>query len=68
MGIDMIPLLVNSDSVPAEARAALREALTAPPAAHDEALLHAAKVLYRSTDLEKDEVRSLVGLPEPTCR
>lgn len=67
MAFSLAPLLVHHEGVPELARAALRSASLAPPESRDEALEHAARVLYEETDLECRDVRELVGLSDGTC-
>ena len=68
MGVSMIPILLYSDAVPANARAALKAVADAPPSERTSLRVEAAHVLYRETELECDEVRDLVGLPaDGTC-
>ena len=67
MPFSLAPLLVHHEGVPEIARQALRSASVAPPESRDEALEHAARVLYEETDLECQDVRELVGLSDGTC-
>jgi hypothetical protein len=63
MSLSMAPLLMHSEHVPAEARAAIRAAYEAPPESRSAGLESAARILYRETDLECSDVLELVGLP-----
>jgi hypothetical protein len=63
MDLSMAPLLMHSEQVPAEARDAIRAAYEAPPQQRQARLESAARVLYRTTDLECGDARELVGLP-----
>lgn len=68
MGFTMAPLLMHSDSVPAEAREALKRAHQGPEEHRAAQLESAARVLYRETELDCAEARDLVGLPSSgTC-
>ena len=67
MAFSLAPLLVHYEGVPAAAREALRSATLAPPESRDEALAHAARVLYEETDLACRDVRELVGLSDGIC-
>jgi len=67
MAFSLAPLLVHHEGVSETARAALRSATMAPPESRDEALEHAARVLYEETDLECRDVRELVGLFDGSC-
>ena len=62
MGFTMASLLMNSDSVPREAREALRKAWLGPQEHRAAQLESAARVLYRDTELDCEEARDLVGL------
>jgi hypothetical protein len=68
MGMSLLPILIHSDAVPDEARAALIAASTAPALERDEALESAARVLYRQTNLDCADVRDLLGLTAGVCR
>jgi hypothetical protein len=63
MSFSLAPLLLHSDDVPADARAALREAHEAPVAYRTALLESAARILYREVDLDCGDARELVGLP-----
>ena len=62
MSISMASLLMHSDMVPDEARAAFRAAYEALPEHRTERLESAARVLHEATDLECSDIRELVGL------
>jgi hypothetical protein len=68
MSISMAPLLMHSDMLPDEARAAIRAAFEALPEHRTESLESAARVLYEATGLECRDVRELVGLGAGDCR
>lgn len=67
MVFSMASLLIHSEAVPTEARAALVAATREPPERREAALESAARILYRETDLDCGEARDLVGLPPGTC-
>lgn len=62
MSFSMIPLLMNSDSISAAAREALRAVIKAQPEQRTEARKEAARILFAETELECGEVKDLVGL------
>ena len=62
MGFSVLPLLIHSKAVPVEARMALRAAALGPREQRDAALLSAARILWKETELDCGEVRDLVGL------
>lgn len=62
MPFSLVPLLIHNDAVPALARAALRSASNASPERRAAELEEAARVLYRETDLDCEDVRELVGV------
>lgn len=62
MSFSMASLLLHSDGVPPAARNSLRAALSAPAAERADALLSAARILHRETELECEDVRELVDL------
>lgn len=64
MGFSLALLLIHNEAVPAEAREALRAASYGPVEQREAALVSAAKVIYRETDLDCAEVLDLVGLPQ----
>jgi len=66
MSLSMAPLLMHSEQVPAEARAAIRAAYDAPPQDRKEWLEAAALVLHQATGLACSDVRELVGLAGDT--
>jgi hypothetical protein len=61
-GFSILPLLVHSSAVPAEARSALLAAQASPPAERARALKSAARVLHHETGLECRDVLEIVGL------
>jgi hypothetical protein len=65
--LSMAPILMYSDAVPLEARAALQAAQAGPPDRRAAELETAAKAIFRATELECGEVRDLVGLPAGAC-
>lgn len=62
MSLEITRLLLHSDDVPPEARAALRDAYNAPAAERELHLVAAAKILHREVELECRDARELVGL------
>jgi hypothetical protein len=62
MTFSLLPLLLYEDDVPATARAALREARSAPASKRRALLETAAQALYREAQLDCDDARELVGL------
>jgi hypothetical protein len=68
MSLSMVPLLIQSNDVPAAARRALRDAREAPPEDRSLHLETAARSLYDDLGLDCDDARALVGLSElGTC-
>ena len=67
MSLDLTPLLLHSDEVPPQAKAALRAARHASQAERELLLESAASALYLRTLLACDEARELVGLPPGRC-
>ena len=68
--MSMIPLLMNSQDVSEETRAALRAVVAMPPDQRGEARKLAARTLYRdvqSSGVDCDDVKALVGLPDGGC-
>jgi len=63
MAFSMAHLLIHSDSVPPEAREALKAASFGPPERRSAALESAARILYRERELDCRDARDLVGLP-----
>lgn len=59
-------LLLHSEDVPPQARAALASAMQAPPRQRCENLFEAATILHYEAGLDCDDARELVGLD--TCR
>jgi len=64
MSLSMVPLLIQSNDVPAAARRALRDARDAPPEGRSLHLEAAARSLYNDLGLDCDDARALVGLSE----
>jgi hypothetical protein len=67
MSMSMIPLLMVSDSISAEAREALRAVVKAPAHERAEKRVAAARLLFNETDLACDEVKDLMGLSPTEC-
>ena len=63
MAFSMAHLLIHSESVPPEAREALRAASFGPPERRSAELEAAARILYREVDLDCRDARELLGLP-----
>jgi hypothetical protein len=69
MGFSIAPLLLHSDSVPADARSALQAAYAAPLEERGPHLEAAARILHRELALDCSDARELVGLSAPgACR
>ncbi len=68
MNLSVAPLLIHEEDVPAAARAAVKAAYEAPLGERDRMLESAARVVYRETDLDCDDVRDLFGLEGPRER
>jgi len=64
MSLSMVPLLLQSNDVPAAARRALRDARDAPPEGRTLHLETAARSLFNDLGLDCDDARALVGLSE----
>ena len=64
MSLSMVPLLIQSNDVPAAARRALLDARDAPPEGRARLLEMAARTLYDDLGLDCDDARALVGLSE----
>lgn len=62
MAISMMPLLMHSEALSTEVRAALRAAVVAAPEARAAELETAARLLHREASLDCRDVRDLVGL------
>ena len=62
MTLNLVPLLLFDDDVPASARVALREAYMAPAEERQLHLENAARALYREANLDCADARELVGL------
>jgi hypothetical protein len=62
MSLEITRLLLHSDDVPPDARAALRDAYNAPVAEREAHLMTAARILHREVELECSDARELVGL------
>lgn len=58
----MMPLLMHSEALSTEVRAALRAAVVAAPEARAAELETAARLLHREASLDCRDVRDLVGL------
>ena len=68
MAISMMPLLMHSEALSTEVRAALRAAVVAAPEARAAELETAARMLHREASLDCRDVRDLVGLgPKQDC-
>lgn len=67
MSVSMVPILLQSDDVPAIARRALREARAARPEDRALHLETAARALHREVGLDCADARELVGLAEASC-
>jgi hypothetical protein len=65
MSFSISRLLLDSESVPAAARRALRTAFGSPPEERVPHLETAARVLHRELDLDCRDARELVGLAAP---
>jgi ADP-ribose pyrophosphatase YjhB (NUDIX family) len=62
MSLSMAPLLMHSQQVPAQVRAAIRAAYALPAGNREAELASAARILHEETGLECRDVRELVGL------
>ncbi len=62
MAFSLAPLLIHSDSVPAEAREALRAISAAPVEERKSALRSVARLLYAETAIDCSDALELVGL------
>jgi hypothetical protein len=62
MSLSMAPLLMHSEYVPAQVRAAIRAAYELPAEDRGVELESAARILHQETGLECRDVRELVGL------
>ena len=68
MAISMMPLLIHSESLSNEVRAALKAAVVAAPDARSAQLETAARLLHREASLDCRDVRDLIGLgPKHGC-
>jgi hypothetical protein len=65
MSFSVAHLLVDSESVPLDARRALRTAHDAPPHERTAHLETAARALHRELGLDCTDARELVGLSAP---
>jgi hypothetical protein len=61
-GFSILPLLVHSQSVSADARSAVLAAQASPPEHRLQALASAARVIHSETGLECRDALELVGL------
>jgi hypothetical protein len=64
MNFSVARLLLDSDSVPLDARTALRMAYAAAPHERVRHLMTAARVLHREVGLDCSDARELVGLSD----
>lgn len=62
MTLSMAPILMHSPDVPAEIRAALRDAYAGEPSEREDRLRSVAHAMVASLDLDCADVRELVGL------
>jgi len=62
MAFSMASLLLHEVAVPAQARAAVKEALYAPEAEREALLRSAARILWQETGLACADVRELLDL------
>lgn len=68
MAISMMPLLIHSEALSHEVRAALKAAVVAAPDARSAELETAARLLHRESALDCTDVRDLMGLgPKHGC-
>jgi len=68
MAISMMPLLIHSEAVSKEVRAALRAAVVAAPESRAAELETAARMLHREASIDCRDIRDLVGLvPNKDC-
>jgi len=68
MAISMMPLLIHSESLSNEVRAALKAAVVAAPEVRPAQLETAARLLHREASLDCSDVRDLMGLgPKHGC-
>lgn len=61
-GFSVVPFLLRNEDVPARARAALRDALAAPPEVRAPLLRQAAGILHREVAIDCRDALELVGL------
>jgi hypothetical protein len=66
-GFSMLPLLIHSEAVPADARSALLQAQSADAEQRIDALVSAARVLHQETGLECRDVLEIIGLEAGSC-
>ena len=62
MAFSLAPLLMHSDSIPPNAREALRSASVAPAEQRKSALVSAARILYSETSIDCRDAMEIVGL------
>lgn len=62
MAVSMMPLLIHSEAISKEVRAALRAAVVASPESRAAELETAARMLHREASLDCRDVRDLFGL------
>jgi hypothetical protein len=68
MAMSMMPLLIHSESLSNEVRAALKAAVVAAPEARPAQLESAARLLHREAALDCRDIRDLMGLsPKHGC-
>lgn len=63
MSLSMTSILMHSEQVSTEARAAIRAAHDAAPEQRGARLVSAARILHQETGLDCSDVRELVDLP-----
>ena len=68
MAISMMPLLIHSESLSNEVRAALQAAVVATPEARPAQLETAARMLHREASIDCRDIRDLIGVgPKYGC-
>ncbi len=66
MALSVAPLLIHSESIPAGARLALRDAFTRPEDERAALLASVARILHHEVELDCSDALELVGL-SATC-